>query len=87
MQIKCPQHKIPVIVEECNLDVLGTVYPVTIGKCPSCQVRYINRLIFPACNTFKIAGEYYQFSDALHTLYPPKEPQQSKKKTEDTMCK
>lgn len=83
MQIKCPQHKIPLEIEECNLDVLGVVYSATIGRCPSCQVRYINHLIFPACSTFKIAGESYQFSDELHTLYPPKEPQQIKKKVED----
>lgn len=83
MQVKCPQHKIPLEIEECTLDVLGTVYPATIGKCPSCQVRYINRLIFPACSTFKIAGESYQYSDDLHALHPPKEPQQAKKPTEN----
>ena len=83
MQIKCPHHKIPLVIDSCNLDVLGVVYPVTVGRCPSCQVRYINRLIFPACSTFKIAGESYQFSDALYTLYPPKDPHQSKKMADD----
>lgn len=83
MQIKCPQHKIPLEIEERNLDVLGTVYPATIGKCPSCQVRYVNRLIFPSCNTFQIAGESYQYCDELRTLYPPKEPKQSLKVCEN----
>jgi hypothetical protein len=40
-------------------------------------------LIFPACSTFKISGESYQFSDALQTLYPPKEPLQVKKAAEN----
>ena len=74
MPVKCPQHKIPLEIEESSLDVLGVVYPTTIGKCPLCQAQYINRLIFPACNTFKIAGESYQYSAELHTLYPQKEP-------------
>lgn len=75
MQIKCPQHKIPLEIEECNLDVLGTVYPAAIGKCPSCQVRYINRMIFPACGTYQIDGCSYQYFDELHKAYPPKDVQ------------
>lgn len=78
MQIKCPQHKIPMEIEECNLNVLGTVYPATVGKCPDCQVWHINRMIFSACGTYQIDGKSYQYSDELHALYPPKETKQPK---------
>ena len=73
MQIKCPQHKIPLEIEERDLEVLGVVYPSAIGKCPSCKTKYINRMIFPACNTINVAGESYQYVDALNKLYSPKE--------------
>lgn len=83
MQIKCPQHKISMEIEECNLNVLGTVYPAIVGKCPACQVRHINRMIFSACGTYQIDGKSYQYSDELHALYPPKEPKQTKITTEN----
>ena len=80
MQIKCPQHKTPLEIDECTFDIFDLSYPSVIGKCPLCQYHYINRMVFPSCSTFKVLSQTYQYLGQLGDLYPPKEPMPSQKK-------
>lgn len=72
MQVLCPQHKLPLEIGDTTINTLGTSYPSTIGRCPQCRSLYVNRMIFPACITFQIDGQSYQYSDKLNSAYPPK---------------
>lgn len=82
MQVRCPQHDIPLEIEERAIDILDLSYPSVVGKCPLCQYRYINRMVFPSCSTFKVLDQTYQYLGRLHDLYPPKEPVPSQKKAQ-----
>lgn len=87
MQVRCPQHDIPLETEERTIDILELSYPSVVGKCPLCQYQYINRMIFPSCSTFKVFDQTYQYLGRLHDLYPPKEPVPSQKKALAAECK
>lgn len=80
MEIKCPQHKVPLEIEECEIEILEMAYPSTVGVCPSCQICYINRMLFQKSSHFQINKQSYQYHDGLHVAYPPKEPKPVEKK-------
>lgn len=84
MQIKCPQHKTPLEIEDRTLDLHGLSYPSVVGKCLLCKNHYINRMVFPACSTFKIFNQSYQYLRKLHKLYPPEEVVPSQKNALET---
>ena len=70
--VKCPIHGKQLKISETSLDACGMVLPCVVGDCPDCKCRYVNRAVFPSCNTFKIGNQEYVFSDALNHAYPPK---------------
>lgn len=72
--MNCPQHLIPLKIEEKTLSVFGTSYSVIVGKCPKCRNLYINQMLFPACGIFQVSGQTYEFCEELYSLFPPKNP-------------
>lgn len=81
MDVKCQKHSIPLKITKRQLDIMGKKYAVIIGRCPKCQVYYINRRFFSASDTFQLNGQIYQFYDRLHTAFPPEESIAIPKKT------
>ncbi len=71
MDLICPRHKIPLRITEETISVFGNTYAVVTGICHKCSHKYINQAPFSNCTRFEIEGQVYQYSDILHSAYPP----------------
>ncbi len=71
MDLICPQHKIPLQITKETLSVYGNTYSVVVGLCPKCHHKYINQSLFSNCVRFEIEGQQYQYSETLHSAFPP----------------
>lgn len=66
----CPRHHIELAVEKQSLELYGNKYESTIGTCPKCTTKYINRKIFQSGTEIVIGGTRYEFLDALSKEFP-----------------
>lgn len=72
MEIKCPHHKTPLIVEHKELSLFGKKFNSTIGKCKACPVVYINQKLFSSTNRFFCDSIEYEFLNELCSVAIPK---------------
>lgn len=70
MTVFCPRHTIVLTIVKRNLHIGENIYPATIGRCPKCEVAYVNRIFFrDKCAT--IEGETYEFLQEMYLAFPP----------------
>lgn len=70
MGVLCPKHHIELKIEPITLSIAGRLFSATIGICPQCTAKYINRVLFNGGNTFSIDNIRYEYLQGLSTAFP-----------------
>ena len=73
MKMQCPKHQTLLALEKTTLSLMGVKFPVVVGRCPECDIAYINKEILPSCEYIIIDGEKYKYSESFALSCPPDE--------------
>lgn len=73
MKVQCPKHQTMLTLEKTTLELMNVTFPVVVGRCPKCDVVYINKEILPSCEYIIINGKKYTYSESFALSCPPDE--------------
>lgn len=70
MVVMCPRHHTELNVCREEVIISQYIFPLTVGNCPACKVKYVNKIPFGSGPSFSAGGVRYEFLQELANAFP-----------------